>query len=299
MITFCLAEADKAGSSSTWVLSNHDVVRHASRYALPTGTDYDEWLMSRRRAPAADEDAGLRRARAATLLMLALPGSSYLYQGEELGLHEVADLPPHALQDPIWLRTLNEQEGPRRLPGAAAVDRRRATRSASAPATPGCRSRPASRGPPSPRRQGRPDSTLELYREALRVRRQLQTAEEPDLGPTDRPGGAALRPARRLALHDQLRHRSGPAARGRGPGQQHRPAARRAAGREHRLADGVAAADCSSAAAPGSSIGGAAARGSAWGRSLHSAEGTLWAACLLVRPVREDPEASASVSVGE
>ena len=43
--------------------------------------------------------------------MLALPGSSYLYQGEELGLHEVADLPPTALQDPIWERTLNAKKG--------------------------------------------------------------------------------------------------------------------------------------------------------------------------------------------
>ena len=93
MITFCLNEAAKVGSSSTWVLSNHDVVRHTSRYALPAGVDLDAWLMSDGALPLPDEIAGLRRARAATLLMLALPGSSYLYQGEELGLHEVSDLP--------------------------------------------------------------------------------------------------------------------------------------------------------------------------------------------------------------
>ena len=111
VITYCLKEASKAGSSSTWVLSNHDVVRHTSRYALPAGADYDEWLMSDGALPLADEIAGLRRARAATLLMLALPGSSYLYQGEELGLFEVSDLPAHALQDPIWMRTLQTKKG--------------------------------------------------------------------------------------------------------------------------------------------------------------------------------------------
>ena len=111
MITFCLNEATKTGSSSTWVLSNHDVVRHTSRYGLPTDVDLDEWLMSDGALPLADEITGLRRARAATMLMLALPGSSYLYQGEELGLHEVADLPAQALQDPIWQRTLNTKKG--------------------------------------------------------------------------------------------------------------------------------------------------------------------------------------------
>ncbi|MZG17194.1 alpha-amylase, partial [Streptomyces sp. SID5914] len=73
---------------ATWVLSNHDVVRHATRLVLPPDTDTDAWLLSGGHAPAVDPAAGLRRARAATLLMLALPGSAYLYQGEELGLPE-------------------------------------------------------------------------------------------------------------------------------------------------------------------------------------------------------------------
>ena len=55
VITFCLDEAAKTGSSSTWVLSNHDVVRHATRYALPPGLDLDDWLIERRRV------AGRRR----------------------------------------------------------------------------------------------------------------------------------------------------------------------------------------------------------------------------------------------
>ncbi|KAA9377751.1 glycoside hydrolase family 13 protein [Microbispora cellulosiformans] len=72
------------GAPATWVLSNHDVKRHVTRYG--------------------GGERGLRRARAAALLMLALPGSAYVYQGEELGLPEVLDLPERYLQDPQRLR---------------------------------------------------------------------------------------------------------------------------------------------------------------------------------------------------
>jgi alpha-glucosidase len=71
----------------TWVLSNHDVQRHVTRYG------------------------SVRRARAAALLMLALPGSAYVYQGEELGLPEVTDLPDEALQDPMWERSGHTERG--------------------------------------------------------------------------------------------------------------------------------------------------------------------------------------------
>ncbi|NEB09101.1 glycoside hydrolase family 13 protein, partial [Streptomyces coelicoflavus] len=111
VITGSLADARAAGASATWVLSNHDVVRHATRLVLPPDTDTDAWLLSGGRAPAVDAAAGLRRARAATLLMLALPGSAYLYQGEELGLPEVADLPTEVLQDPIWEQTGHVRKG--------------------------------------------------------------------------------------------------------------------------------------------------------------------------------------------
>lgn len=111
VITENIALAEAVGASSTWVLSNHDKVRHASRLALPPGDDGSHWVDSHGADPVIDPDLGLRRARAATLLMLALPGSSYLYQGEELGLHEVADLPGDALQDPIWTRTGHTRKG--------------------------------------------------------------------------------------------------------------------------------------------------------------------------------------------
>ena len=92
VITDSLADAQRQGSSTTWVLSNHDVVRHATRYGLPPEdgrVGARNWLLTGGASPRLDRGLGLRRARAAILLMLALPGSAYLYQGEELGLHEV------------------------------------------------------------------------------------------------------------------------------------------------------------------------------------------------------------------
>ena len=111
VITDNIRLAESVGATSTWVLSNHDKVRHASRLMMPAGNDGSSWVDSDGTDPVIDRATGLRRARAATLLMLALPGSSYLYQGEELGLHEVADLPHDALQDPIWLRTNHTHKG--------------------------------------------------------------------------------------------------------------------------------------------------------------------------------------------
>ena len=71
-----LAETTTSGCSITWVLSNHDVVRHASRYGLPNGQDLRDWLLTDGTLPLEDREMGLRRARAATLLILALPGSA-------------------------------------------------------------------------------------------------------------------------------------------------------------------------------------------------------------------------------
>ncbi|TQK17663.1 alpha-glucosidase [Microbacterium sp. SLBN-154] len=102
--------AKETGSSNTWVLDNHDVVRHATRYGLPKddSEEGDElvqaWLLSRGVEPVEDHQAGLRRAKAATLFVLGLPGSAYLYQGEELGLREVADIPDSQRQDPAFFR---------------------------------------------------------------------------------------------------------------------------------------------------------------------------------------------------
>jgi alpha-glucosidase len=92
------------GAPSTWVLSNHDVIRHPSRLALvPPPPQGDGLGPDSPRKP--DEVVGLRRGRAATAFMLALPGSAYVYQGEELGLPEVVELPDAARQDPTFHRT--------------------------------------------------------------------------------------------------------------------------------------------------------------------------------------------------
>jgi len=105
-----LAEYAAVGAPSTWVLSNHDVVRHASRLAL-TAENPQGAGIGPKTPGKPDPVKGLHRARAATSLMLALPGSSYLYQGEELGLPEVIDLPDDARQDPTWFRTDGERYG--------------------------------------------------------------------------------------------------------------------------------------------------------------------------------------------
>ena len=111
IITDNLEMSAKTGSSSTWVMSNHDVIRHATRLAIPGyGESADgfgdehRWYVENRLNPNLDLDLGLARAKAATLLILALPGSTYIYQGEELGLHEVLDIPGESMQDPQWFR---------------------------------------------------------------------------------------------------------------------------------------------------------------------------------------------------
>ncbi|GAA3595990.1 glycoside hydrolase family 13 protein [Streptomyces osmaniensis] len=105
-----LAMLGAVGAPATWVLSNHDVMRHVSRYGR-TGTK--RWLANEPYRPEGplDVDLGTRRARAAALLMLALPGGAYIYQGEELGLPEVEDLPETVLQDPTWKRSGHTQRG--------------------------------------------------------------------------------------------------------------------------------------------------------------------------------------------
>jgi alpha-glucosidase len=101
---------DSVDAPSTWVLSNHDVVRHASRLAL-TADNAQGAGIGPKSSGLPDTAVGLARARAATAVMLALPGSAYIYQGEELGLPEAIDLPDEARQDPTWFRTAGERYG--------------------------------------------------------------------------------------------------------------------------------------------------------------------------------------------
>ncbi|QGN45507.1 glycoside hydrolase family 13 protein [Micromonospora sp. WMMD558] len=150
VVDTALAESTIVGAPTTWVLSNHDKQRHVTRYG--------------------DGPEGLRRARAATLLMLALPGCAYVYQGEELGLPEVLDLPDELRQDPAFLRTGESRDGCRvPIPWSGEL----------APygfGPEGCElswlPAPATWRELSVAAQaGVPGSTLELYRAALRIRR--------------------------------------------------------------------------------------------------------------------------------
>ncbi|WP_373458716.1 glycoside hydrolase family 13 protein [Pseudarthrobacter sulfonivorans] len=123
IVTKNLAEAAASGASSTWVFSNHDVVRHATRYGLPVsgpsaeggimaGEAGKQWLLAGGKQEDVDVELGLRRARAASLLMFALPGSAYLYQGEELGLQEVgSEIPDARRQDPAFFRNKGVEIG--------------------------------------------------------------------------------------------------------------------------------------------------------------------------------------------
>ncbi|KAA9106383.1 glycoside hydrolase family 13 protein [Microbacterium rhizomatis] len=165
-----LREYAAVDAPSTWVLSNHDVVRHASRLAL-TAENPQGYGVGPRSEGQPVPELGLRRARAATALMLALPGSSYLYQGEELGLPEVIDLPDDARQDPTWFRTHGEKYGrdgcrvP--LPWAASAPAYGFNDTGAAwlpqPAEWARFARDVERDDPA--------STLSMYRDALRARR--------------------------------------------------------------------------------------------------------------------------------
>ena len=85
-----LAATATVGAPNTWVLANHDIIRHATRFGGGV--------------------VGQARARAAAMIQLALPGAAYLYQGDELGLENV-ELPDEVLQDPAWERSGHTERG--------------------------------------------------------------------------------------------------------------------------------------------------------------------------------------------
>ncbi|OKH98948.1 alpha-amylase [Streptomyces sp. CB02923] len=175
-IDTALADARAAGATATWVLSNHDVIRHASRHGLPDGCDAEAWLLSDGLRPALDREYGLRRALAATLLMLALPGAAYVYQGEELGLPEVADLGRAALRDPVWSRSQGRSKG--RDGCRVPLPWRRGGSSYGFGSGGSWLPQPPYWGELSAEAQeGDAAAPLELYRAALRLRRELLADE--------------------------------------------------------------------------------------------------------------------------
>lgn len=173
----------RVGAPTTWVLGNHDNVRVATRYGKPiTGVDFTaeddtaaeplELSVVLGGLPT-DIALGRRRARAAALMELGLPGGAYIYQGEELGLDEIEDLPESVLQDPVWTRSQHRIRG---------RDGCRVPLPWSGTAPPYGFSAGADPWLPMPAhwaeltveaQDADPDSTLNLYRRALALRRTL------------------------------------------------------------------------------------------------------------------------------
>jgi alpha-glucosidase len=179
----------------TWTLNNHDVHRSVSRYGLVEPeqmTTTDPFSLLLRPRGRVDVALGTRRATAALMFILALPGSVYLYQGEELGLPEVQDLPDADRQDPTWERSGHTDHG----------------RDGSRVPLPWRAGEPAygfTTGTPwlpqpdwfadfaADRQEADPDSVLNRYRAALRARREIDPTAPLEWLETDRDDVLAFR----------------------------------------------------------------------------------------------------------
>ena len=182
VITETLDEHRVVGAPATWVLSNHDVARHVSRFARDR-TSPGSSIMQLLGEPA-DLELGRRRARASVLLTLGLPGSAYVYQGEELGLEEVEDLPDDVLVDPTWERSGHTDRGRDgcRVPLPWAGTRPPYAFSPEGASAEPWLPQPEHWGPLTAEAQeGDPSSMLELYREALRLRRATEALGDGEL----------------------------------------------------------------------------------------------------------------------
>lgn len=194
-ITLALEESVIVGSPPAWTLSNHDVHRTATRYGQAQRLDSPlptDMIAAARLRGDVDVALGIKRAKAATMLQLALPGATYLYQGEELGLPEVFDLPDEARQDPIWIRSGGEELGRDgcRVPLPWVADRPSfAFSPAGATASPWL-PQPAWFGAyAAAAQEDSHASALTLHRNAIAMRREQFAGEEPlewlDLGRSD------------------------------------------------------------------------------------------------------------------
>ncbi len=180
VIDSTIANHAAVGAPATWVLGNHDVMRPVSRYAREqVGLVPGARNLIHFEGIPADVELGRRRARAAALLMFGLPGSSYVYEGEELGLPEAEDIPADQLQDPVWAMSGHTDKGRDgcRVPlpwTSEGYDYGFSPEGGAAPWLP----QPAEWAELAADAQaGLPGSTLTLYRDALALRRQL-----PELG---------------------------------------------------------------------------------------------------------------------
>jgi alpha-glucosidase len=169
------------GAPATWVLSNHDVTRHVTRYGRADTTfSFDNNLDG----TPVDLSLGTRRARAAALLSLSLPGATYIYQGEELGLWENENIPPSSYQDPMWARRGHSRDGCRvPLPWGGGEPP-----FGFSSAEPWLPQPPEWKDLTVTAQTGDPNSMLELYRSAIAARRAEAGLHRPamawlDLGP--------------------------------------------------------------------------------------------------------------------
>ncbi len=167
---------DSVGAPSTWVLNNHDVLRHVSRF----GGDYGRTTASDGvgpNNPQPDNVLGLQKARAATLFMLGLPGASYLYQGEELGLPDHTTLADKHRQDPTFARTQGQRVGrdgcrvplPWEMGNASNGFNQTGKAWLPQPQSYAVLSRD--------QQQGKEGSTLTMYQQALKLRSELKLGE--------------------------------------------------------------------------------------------------------------------------
>ncbi|SCE78339.1 glycoside hydrolase family 13 protein [Micromonospora chokoriensis] len=155
---------------ATWVLSNHDVTRHVTRYGR---ADTRFSFAAKREGIPTDLELGTRRARAAALLSLSLPGAAYVYQGEELGLYEVEDIPYALRQDPMWERSGRIDPGRDgcRVPLPWAGDEPPFAFSPAGAASPWLPQPADWKDRTASAQTGDPASMLELYRAAIHARR--------------------------------------------------------------------------------------------------------------------------------
>ena len=171
VVTESLKVFGDVGAPSTWVLSNHDVIRHASRMGYDQIPKQGDGIGPN--SPQPDEALGQRRARAASAFMLGLPGGAYIYQGEELGLPEHTTLSASFREDPTFFRTKGERVGrdgcrvP--LPWEAGVNESNGFSSTGKSWLP----QPDSyKKYARSNQEGVAGSTLELYKRLLKVRRE-------------------------------------------------------------------------------------------------------------------------------
>ncbi len=177
VIEATIGSAITTGAPATWVLGNHDVTRVVTRYGR-VDTRYVAGVQAT--GLTSDHALGTKRARAAALLTLALPGSVCIYQGDELGLWEVTDIPADRLADPVWESSGHTDRGrdgcrvPMPWSGRATPFGFSPDDAAAPPWLP----QPAAwRDLTVAAERADPGSTLTLYRDALRLRH-----AEPGLG---------------------------------------------------------------------------------------------------------------------